>query len=369
MLAVMTRNALVVGGTGPTGPHVVNGLLQRGYTVTILHSGRHESDLLPENLEHIHTDAFDASAVRGAITGRNFELVAAMYGRLRDLAPLFAGRCERFVSIGGVPVYRGFGWPESNHPSGMRIPTREDDGRAIEGDNPKVIKMGQTEDVVFEHHPKATHLRYPRIYGPMQVQPKEWSIVRRILDGRRRMIVSDGGLTLNVLAYSINAAQALLTAVDRPEESGGHCVNVTDERSVTMGQWIQLLAEGLDVEMELVSLPYSLARPAWPLGESTNHHRILSTEFLRTTMGYRDVLGVESALPATARWLADHPLERGSITERGLQDPFNYEAEDRLIDAWGEAVTVLDPVAAGADPGWVDRYSHTAPDAHLLIDR
>ena len=29
--------ALVVGGTGPTGPYIVNGLLKRGYEVTVLH--------------------------------------------------------------------------------------------------------------------------------------------------------------------------------------------------------------------------------------------------------------------------------------------------------------------------------------------
>ena len=47
--------ALVVGGTGPTGPHIVNGLLERGYQVAILHTGAHESDEIPASVEHIHT--------------------------------------------------------------------------------------------------------------------------------------------------------------------------------------------------------------------------------------------------------------------------------------------------------------------------
>ena len=34
--------ALVVGGTGPTGPFIVNGLIERGYEVTIFHRGTHE---------------------------------------------------------------------------------------------------------------------------------------------------------------------------------------------------------------------------------------------------------------------------------------------------------------------------------------
>jgi len=362
-------HALVIGGTGPTGPHVVNGLLDRGYEVAILHSGRHESDLIPARVEHLHTDAFDVGKVDEILGGRVFDLVVSMYGRLRDLAVFFAGRCGRFVSVGGAPIYRGFGWPEANHPAGMPLPTRERDPRAGAGDNPKVLKMAETEDVLFAHHPDACHLRYPRLYGPGQVQPKEWCIVRRVLDGRRRIIVPEGGLVVAVLAYSVNAAHALLCAVDRPEAAAGKVVNVTDERAVTLGQWAQLLAEGLGEEIELIGMPWELARPAWPFGEATPHHRVLSTELLCGPLGYRDVLGVEAALPATGRWLADHPVERGSVTERGLQDPFDYDAEDRLIDAWGQALETLRPVAEAADPGWVDRYAHTSVDAHLGIER
>ncbi|MEA3216506.1 MAG: hypothetical protein QOJ19_2662 [Acidimicrobiia bacterium] len=361
--------ALVIGGTGPTGPHVVNGLLERGYTVAILHSGRHESDLVPDHVEHIHTDAFDIDAVSAALQDRTFDIVLAMYGRLRDLAVFLAGRCDRVISIGGVPVYRGFGWPESRHPEGMALPTREDAPRAVPEDNPKVVKMVQTEDVLFQHHPSATHLRYPRLYGPAQVVPKEWSIIRRLRDGRRRFILPDGGLTVFTMAYSLNAAAAVLCAVDRPDAAAGHCVNVSDEHAVTIGQWIQLLAGGLGLEVEIISLPWELARPAYPLYESTEHHRLLSTELLRGGLGYRDVLPVEEALPLTARWLEQNPLDEGSITERALQDPFNYEAEDRLIDAWDRARKDLLPAAEAADPGYVDRYSHTSRDASLGLER
>ena len=56
----MAPTALVVGGTGPTGPHVVGGLLDRGFVVTVLHTGRHERDEIPAVVEHVHTDPFDA---------------------------------------------------------------------------------------------------------------------------------------------------------------------------------------------------------------------------------------------------------------------------------------------------------------------
>ena len=46
--------ALVIGGTGPTGPFIVNGLRERGYAVTILHTGKHEVPEIPQDVEHLH---------------------------------------------------------------------------------------------------------------------------------------------------------------------------------------------------------------------------------------------------------------------------------------------------------------------------
>ena len=49
--------ALVIGGTGPTGPGVVRGLTDRGYDVTIYHRGYHETDALPALHQHLHGNA------------------------------------------------------------------------------------------------------------------------------------------------------------------------------------------------------------------------------------------------------------------------------------------------------------------------
>ena len=73
-----------------------------------------------------------------------------------------------------------------------------------------MARIVETEELVFSLHPSATHLRYPLIYGPNQLLPREWLIVRRILDGRPHIILPDGGLTLRTAAFTENAAHALL---------------------------------------------------------------------------------------------------------------------------------------------------------------
>jgi Trk K+ transport system NAD-binding subunit len=78
--------ALVIGGTGPTGHFIVNGLVRRGYRVAMLHTGRHELDEIPSAIEHIHTNPFSEEALRDALGKSTFDLTIAAYGRLRLMA-------------------------------------------------------------------------------------------------------------------------------------------------------------------------------------------------------------------------------------------------------------------------------------------
>ena len=361
---------LVIGGTGPTGPHLVNGLLGRGHEVSILHTGNHEVDTIPETVEHIHTNPFRIGEVEAALGGRMFDLVYAMYGRLRDLAPFFVGRCGRFLAVGGVPAYKGFALPQHNRPVGMLLPIREDAERAVKDDNEKVARIVATEDVLFQHHPDGTLFRYPLIYGPGQINPREWLIVRRILDGRRRIIVADGGLTLRSAGYGENVAHGLVLAADQPDVAAGKAYNVGDDLMLTAHQTIEVIAEALDADVEIVNLPAELATPARPfLSAETTLHKFVGVDAIRHDLGYRDVVHPVEALARTARYLAANPVERGSETEMRLQDPFDYQAEDAIIDAYRASIGATAALAAAYDPEFRDRYAPGSEDWRLVPAR
>src|ERR1700723_473216 len=107
-----------------------------------------------------------------------------------------------------------------------------DEGATREMSHKLVAKVQQTEDAILARHQDGTfnltHLRYPNLYGPRQLAPREWSVVRRILDGRRTVPVIDGGLTLESRAYVENAAHAVLLVVDEPVISAGQTYHVAD---------------------------------------------------------------------------------------------------------------------------------------------
>src|SRR5690606_4341373 len=196
--APVSATALLVGGTGPTGPHLARGLLERGYDVTVFHSGRHETDELPD-VEHFHGDPFSADGIAAALGDRRYDVAVATYGRVRLLAEALAGRCDQLLTVGGVPVYRGFLPPEAAQPAGMPRLARETAERVPAEDPPGAIygvgAVRRTEDAVFALHEAgafaATIFRYPMLYGPRNPHAWEWSTVWRVLDGRTWMALPD----------------------------------------------------------------------------------------------------------------------------------------------------------------------------------
>ena len=351
--------ALIIGGTGPTGHLIVNGLRSSGYGVTMLHSGRHELDEIPAAVEHLHADAFSAEALQDALSGRTFDLTIAAYGRLRRIAEIMAGRTGRFISIGGTPAYRGYMNPSLLVPPGLPVPTAEDAPMvAVEAEDAKGWRVAQTEAAVFRHHPDATHFRYPFLYGPYQIAPREWCVVRRILDRRQAIILPEDGLTLNHAAYVRNAAHAVLLAVDQPAASAGQVYNCGDSRLFTLRQTVEIIARALDHELEIVSMPWEFAAPARPLiAQPWLTHRVLDLTKLKTQLGYTDVVPPEEGLATTARWLRDHPLETNGADEKILQDPFDYRAEDELIAAWKNLYETMPRVMFAREPGYTATYS------------
>lgn len=353
----MTQTALLIGGTGPTGPPIALGLANRAYEVTLLHSGHHE---IPEvqQFRHLHGDVFSEEGLRTALGSEQFDVVIASYGRLRSIAQVLEGRIGRIISIGGAPVYRGFFDPEIHRPPGLPIPTREDAELASESDDGKSYRIGRTEQLLFEAHPTATHFRYPYVYGPRQLAPREWCIVKRILDQRPFLILPDDGLSIIPYGYTDNLAHALLLAVDHPEASMGEIFNCGDDEKLTIRQVAEIITDELHHDWELLSMPAAFAIPARPLMQNyRTTHRYIDTSKLRDRLGYRDLVPPREAVRQAANWLVQHPPEPGGYEETALQDPFDYAAEDRLATWWRAAVADPPDLGYAEVPGYGKSYA------------
>lgn len=338
----MTRKtALVVGGTGITGPFVVNGLLRRGYEVTILHSGLHEIDF-DEPVEHLHGDAHFPETLQALLGTRRFDVTVSMYGRLRHVAETMRGRTEQFLSTGAV-FYQG--WVRrkmGDDPvmyADLQIPTREDHALARNSPSALVSKGIEAESLVIrlseQGHFAGSMFRVPRMYGPRAPAGVEWSIVRRLLEGRRRIIVPDGGMVAETRAYAQNVAHMMLLALEHPREAASQVFNTGDERATTLREWALAIAAAMGVhDLELVSAPYESAFPAFPYARDpfVAGHRVLDLDKARRLLGYSDAVPFEQAIAQTTQWYMHNQPEPGGEAERQLGDTFDYAAEDRLLE-------------------------------------
>jgi nucleoside-diphosphate-sugar epimerase len=346
---------LVIGGTGPSGPYIVNGLVERGHDVTILHTGRHEVDSLPPEsvVPHIHADPFDEASFTAALEHRTYDAVFAMYGRLRMIAPALVGRTPRLFTIGGVPMYAGYVEGDYLFPKGMPVPVREDDPKVDDRYAQKAWRIWETERLVFDLHPEATHFRYPYIYGPNQVTPREWPIVKRALDGRKPLVLADGGLTLHTAAFVENVAHAVLTALDQVDRSAGRSYNVGDDRWYTLRQVAEVVEDELGHRFDVVSLPFELARPAYPtLFNHSAEHRVTDCSLIRDELGYRDLVEPIEGLRQTIRWQVEVIAKDSSRVDEVLQDPFDYAAEDRLAELYASFSDACRSVPFASEPGY-----------------
>jgi nucleoside-diphosphate-sugar epimerase len=324
--------ALVIGGTGPTGPAVVEGLVARGCDVTILHSGKHEIEL-QSTVKHIHASAHFPDSLENALRGFTFDIAIAMYGRLRHVAEAMKGRTARLIAAGGMP-YTAFVEGEKG---GRAVPVLLKEDAPLVGDpsiNKFTYQMTVAEEAVMARHRSgdynATILRFPMIYGPRQVAPREWCIIRRLLDGRRRLIIPDGGLKLERRGYVDNVAHAVMLAVDKEAESSGEIYNVGDETVWSLREWIVTIAGCLGTSCEFISMPFLAARPSRPYG-GRSFHWLPDIERIKTSLGYRDQVDPGEGMKRTIEWYLSHRPAPGGETEQALADPFDYENEDRII--------------------------------------
>ncbi|MBJ20162.1 MAG: epimerase [Deltaproteobacteria bacterium] len=351
--------ALVVGGTGPTGPFIVNRLRDRGYRVTIFHRGTHEVPEIPSDVEHIHGDPHFRKTIDEAIGTRTFDLVVATYGRIRHIAEAMVGRTGQFVAVGGFATYRGFISPGDLHPAGLPVPVREDAALvATEEEQRFSWLMASTEEAVMEAHPDAALFRYPYVYGPYQIVPREWCVIRRLLDGRRQIILPDGGLTLVTHGYAENLAHGVMLAVDQPEAAAGQIYNCGDDRQLSLAQIVEVIAHTLEREFEIVSMPHALAFSTRVLALGGSHHTHLDLTKIRNQLGYSDIVPVEEALARTTRWYVEHSPKPGGEIEERLGDPFDYAAEDALIGRFQAAMTELAPLADRGSGLYHHPYPH-----------
>jgi nucleoside-diphosphate-sugar epimerase len=328
---------LAIGSTGFIGRHVVPILVKQGMEVAVLHRGKTSADFA-DGVNRIlgNRDRLDDVRTELERFAPDVVLDAILYSEQQARATIkaFRGNAGRVVALSSADVYRnydGFRGKETAQPDA--VPLAEDaplrdtrypyrgTGLPFEhaDDYDKII----VEQIILsEPQLPATLLRLPAVYGPGDPQHRLRPYLRRMLDGRRGILLQHEQADWRwSRGYVINVAAAIALAV-ADVRAVSRIFNVGDEPVLSERAWVERIGAaaawtGRVVAVSASELPAHLRQPFdW------RYELWIDTSSIRDDLGYVEPIPLNEALERTVAWELS--------TVDGTEPP-NYGDEDAAL--------------------------------------
>jgi len=338
---------LVIGGTGFIGSRLTAQLVREGHQVAVFHRGRTK---LPEGVQEIvgdrrrmadYTDVLRAGSPEVVV-----DVVLSSGRQARELTAVFAGHARRLVAISSLDVYRACaithrleeGPPEP-------LPLREETSALrtkLQTYPPEQVRMLQQvfgwldeeydkipveREILGHEELPGTVLRLPMVYGPRDPLHRFQPIVKRILDGRRKILLSAsmaGWRATKGYVENVARAAALAVVSDR---ASGRIYNVGEADALSELEWAESVAGAMGWDGEFVLLPDDRLPPHLRAGGETSQHWVADSARIREELGFRESVPRDEAVRRTVEW------ERGDPPAGFTPHHFDYEAEDEALAA------------------------------------
>ena len=334
---------LIIGGTGFIGPPVVRRLAAAGHEVTVFHRGEREAALPPE-VRHVHSPSAAMPVVEfpAELPATRPDVVLHMIPigerDARAAVEAFRGRAGRLVALSSCDVYRAYGRL-------LRLEEGEADDRPLPEEAPlrealfpyRAMAAGPgdwTHDYekilaerTFLHQQRlpATVLRLPAVYGPGDPQRRLHPWLRRMVDGRPAVLLSEDQARWRWSHGHVENVAAAIASAVTDARAEGRVYNVADEPTPTAGEWVALIGDAAGWNGRVVVLPRDELPQHLRDPYDYRHPLVVDSSRIRRELGWKEELPLAEAMRAT---VASH-------LAAGLEpaDParFDYAAEDEAL--------------------------------------
>jgi len=251
----MTDTALVIGGTRFIGRHTVEELRAHGYEVYTLNRGNHEDPFADaDDVTHVEGDRREKTAVQTAKLAAEPDVVidcVAYYPADVEVAVEVFDDVDGYVYISSGDAYASEEIPKREGETELRGCTPEqatDDSHDTYGN-----RKAAGDRVVFEAAAEgvnATAVRPCIVYGPHDYTERLDYWLDRVATHDRVIVPGDGGSVWH-RAYVEDVAGALRIVAERGDP--GEAYNVGDRRLVTLAETVELIADAMDTDCEVVT--------------------------------------------------------------------------------------------------------------------
>lgn len=336
---------LLIGGTGLTGASCIHYLQQAGHEVTIFHRGKTPAPFQGQEILGDHDQMTD---FRPEFERRKFDVVVDFITGSRKqaqrLMDVFRGITKRVVVLSSMDVYRAMGLVRGTETGPLQpLPlTEESELRSRSHYTPEEMKVvSQFLPYFHEDYEKidvekvvlsdaglpGTALRLPMVYGSGDYIHRFHYILKRMDDKRPFILYADdiaGWRTPRGFADNVGYGIALAATSDK---AAGRIYNICEEESFTELEWARKIAEAVGWKGEFIVLPREKAPKHLLYPRRIEQQLVGSSARIRSELGYKEPIAIEEGIRRTIPW------ERANQPAAPLFMPFNYDDEDRAIQA------------------------------------
>jgi nucleoside-diphosphate-sugar epimerase len=311
--------ALLLGGTGQVGRATAARLERAGFEV-----------LVASRSGPIRVDRTKPHELAAAVAGGVDVLVDAVAFSREDGEQLntLAGRVGSLVIISSASVYADSLGRTLDEASSLEsfprlpVPIPETHPTVAPSDETYSTRKVALEQTVLDGPLPTTVIRACAIYGPGSAAPREWFFVKRILDGRKHVVlVSNGESRFHTTAVD-NLAELIRLAAESP---GDRVLNCGDPNPPTVADIGRAVAPELEqvridengYECRAVSNPWAVPFPL-----------VVDMSKAERELDYQAVADYSAAVQPTLEWLLTGGRDFGDTY---LARYFDYAAEDEII--------------------------------------
>jgi nucleoside-diphosphate-sugar epimerase len=338
---------LLIGGNGFIGPPVISRLQQLGHEITLFHRGA-QRDFYPE-LKHIRGDRQQlpnyVEIFRELAPDVVLDFILSSGRQARELMATFKGISGRVVALSSMDVYRACGILHGLEPGPLQaVPLTEDSDlrTTLQTYPPQMIQIlrGTFEwvDTEYDKIPveqailsdpdlPGTILRLPFVYGPGDRLHRFFSIVKRVDDGRKVILMDEAVAQWRApWGYVENVGAAIVAAITS-ERAAGRIYNVAELYGLNELEWTKKIAEAAGWRGEIKTVSSAIA-PAHVKGNGNlQQHWLPDASRIRRELGYHEPVDLEQALKTTVAWERANPPQSIDLSH------FDYAAEDACVES------------------------------------
>ena len=332
---------LVIGGTRFIGFHTIRALVEAGCEVAVFHRGDTEPTGLPQ-VQHLHGDRRELLSMVGECERFAPDVVLDMVAIARadavDTMLAFNGVAGRLVAVSSQDVYLAFDilrnrtqQPPVPQPMTEDAPLREQlypyrglfppDSRMHDYDK---IPVEQT--YLGEPDLPGTILRLPAVYGPDDYQHRPFPYLRRMVDGRRWILLDKRSAQWRWSRTFVENAAGAITRAVLDDHASGRVYNVAEPAVLTETEWVQAIGTVFGWSGEIVMLATE-DMPEHLRDEELNFAQdlVVDTTRIREELGYRELVEPAEAMERTVEW------ELANLPDELPPNRLDYEAEDLAL--------------------------------------